>query len=156
MYHFMDMKLLFFLAGIALLFYTSCLPASDPYPNRPPSEVIEEAQILSDKLEDYIYLWTQGLVPSQIPDSLIPQGIEDSQNFYLKHPDSVTLAETWAVRFAKPINKDSLYAGIPDPKVTYYFLGTALAPFRSKMIVEGEFPHARFFFPSNFTSFKWS
>lgn len=49
------------------------------------------------------------------------------------------------MRYAKPINKDSLLAGIPEPRVTYLFLGTALAPFGSKLIIEGEFPHCRFF-----------
>lgn len=123
----------------------ACLPPSDVYPNKPPAEVIAEAQQWSQSLEQYIVQWTQGLVPDSIPDSLIPMGISDSENFYLKHPDEVTAAETWAVRYAKPIHKDSLYAGIPDPKVTYLFLGTALAPFGSKLVLEGEFPHCRFF-----------
>ena len=63
----------------------------------------------------------------------------------MKDPDSVSDAETLAVRYAKPINKDSLYAGIPDPKITYLLLGTALFPFGSKLVSEGEFPHSRFF-----------
>ena len=75
----------------------------------------------------------------------IPQGISDCYDFYLKHPDSVSAEEAWATRFAKPINLDSLYAGIPDPQITYLFLGTALAPFGSKVVIEGEFPHSRFF-----------
>lgn len=120
-------------------------PTPDPYPYRQPQQVLNEAKDISDKLEDYIIKWSQGLVPSSIPDSLIPNGITDSKNFYLKNPDSVTAEETWAVRYAKPINKDSLYAGIPDPRFTYLFLGTAFAPFGSKVIVEGKFPHARFF-----------
>jgi hypothetical protein len=130
---------------LALLFAPACLPVADPYPYRPANDITAEAEWLSERLEAYIYKWTQGLAPAQIPDSLIPQGISDSKHFYLKHPDSVSAEETWAVRYAKPINKDSLYAGIPDPKITYLYLGTALAPFGSKMVLEGEFPHARFF-----------
>jgi hypothetical protein len=123
----------------------ACLPPSDPYPNAAPSTVVAQAQVLSDSLESYIYKWVQGQVGDSIPDNLIPQGISDSKNFYLKNPDSATAAETWAVRYAKPINKDSLLAGIPEPRVTYLFLGTALAPFGSKLVVEGQFPHCRFF-----------
>lgn len=100
---------------------------------------------ISTALEDYIKAWLDGEVPASIPDSLIPAGISDSKNFYLKKPEEVTPEETWAVRFAKPINKDSLYAGIPDPQVTYLYLGTAFAPMGSKLVVEGEFPHCRFF-----------
>lgn len=122
-----------------------CLPASSPYPDLPPATIVAEARKLSDSLESYIYKWTQGVVPANIPDSLIPPGISDCNNFYLKHPDSASSTETWAVRYAKPIDKDSLYAGIPDPKITYLLLGTALAPFGSKLVIEGEFPHCRFF-----------
>ncbi|NUN99469.1 MAG: discoidin domain-containing protein [Saprospiraceae bacterium] len=127
------------------LIQQACLPPSDAYPNKPPAEVINEALQWSENLEQYIVEWTQGLTPDSIPSHLIPMGISDSKNFYLKHPDEVSAAETWAVRYAKPIQKDSLYAGIPDPKVTYLFLGTALAPFGSKLVLEGEFPHCRFF-----------
>jgi hypothetical protein len=122
-----------------------CLPPSDPYPSQPASATVVQAQEISDSLEAYIYRWVQNNASDSIPDALIPQGISDSKDFYLKNPDSATATETWAVRYAKPIDKDSLYAGIPDPKVTYLFLGTALAPFGSKLVIEGEFPHCRFF-----------
>lgn len=128
-----------------ILLLNACLPSADPYPYRPPGDVTAEAQAWSDSLEEYIELWVQGLVSDSIPDHLIPQGVSDSKNFYLKNPDAVSAAETWAYRYARPINKDSLYAGIPDPKVTYLYLGTALAPFGSKLIIEGEFPRCRFF-----------
>jgi hypothetical protein len=142
---FHPIKYLLLLALGATLGLYACLPPSDPYPNRPPAEVVAEAEAWSSDFEAYIQQWTQGQVPATIPNSLIPKGISDSKNFYLKNPDDVTAAETWAVRYAKPINKDSLYAGIPDPNITYLFLGTALAPFGSKMVIEGEFPHCRFF-----------
>jgi hypothetical protein len=128
-----------------ILFQTACLPPAPPYPNRPPAEVVADAEAWSTNFAAYIQQWTQGAVPAAIPDQLIPKGISDSKSFYLKHPDQVTPQETWAIRYAKPINKDSLYAGIPDPRVTYLYLGTALAPFGSKLIIEGEFPHCRFF-----------
>ncbi|MCU0434075.1 MAG: discoidin domain-containing protein [Bacteroidia bacterium] len=137
-------KVVFFTLALAATL-AGCLPPSDPYPSQPPSVTIAQAQQISDSLEAYIYRWVQNNASDSIPDALIPQGISDSKDFYLKDPDSVTAAETWAVRYAKPIDKDSLYAGIPDPKVTYLFLGTALAPFGSKLVIEGEFPHCRFF-----------
>ena len=111
------MKKLFYFLVFATTFY-ACLPSSTTYPYASPASVVAQAQTLSDSLESYIIKWTQGLVPNSIPDSLIPQGITDSRNFYLKNADSVTSAETWAVRFANPINHDSLLGGIPDPKVT--------------------------------------
>lgn len=130
---------------LLLLIQPACLPPADPYPNQPPAQILSAAQAWSDDFEAYIYQWSQGQVPAQVPPSIIPTGISDSKNFYLKNPDAVTAAETWAVRYAKPLHKDSLYAGIPDPKITYLFLGTALAPFGSKLVLEGEFPHCRFF-----------
>lgn len=128
-----------------LVLLNACLPPSEPYPNVSPATIVAQAQLYSDSLEAYIYKWTQGQASSAIPNYLIPQGISDSKNFYLKDPANVTPAETWAVRYAKPIDKDSLLGGIPDPKITYLFLGTALAPFGSKLVIEGEFPHCRFF-----------
>lgn len=140
----MKKGMLLLIAGSVLLL-PACLPPADPYPYQPPATVVAQAELISDSLEAYIYRWTQGMAGDSIPDVLIPQGISDSKDFYLKDPDSVSMAETWAVRYAKPIDKDSLLAGIPDPKVTYLFLGTALAPFGSKLVIEGEFPHCRFF-----------
>jgi hypothetical protein len=128
-----------------LLLLSSCLPPSDPYPFRPAAEVRTEADSISKKLENYIIAWLDGEVPAEIPDSLIPAGVADSKDFYLKMPEDATAEETWAVRFAKPIDKDSLYAGVPDPQVTYLYLGTAFAPMGSKLVIEGEFPHCRFF-----------
>jgi hypothetical protein len=139
------MRKLLLINTLTILLLPACLPPSDPYPHRPPAEVVAEAEAWSAGLEAHIQQWAQELAPAAIPAALIPQGISDSKNFYLKNPDDATAAETWAFRYAKPINKDSLYTGIPDPKVTYLFLGTCLAPFGSKLVIEGEFPHCRFF-----------
>jgi len=138
-------RIILTVSAFAALFLPACLPPSDPYPHRPPAEVVAEAEAWSSSFEARIQQWAQGQAPAAIPDALIPQGISDSKNFYLKNPDDATAAETWAVRYAKPIDKNALVAGIPDPKITYLFLGTALAPFGSKMVIEGEFPHCRFF-----------
>jgi len=127
------------------IFITNCLPPGDPYPHEPPATVRQRAKVVSDNLESYIRKWVSGTAAAQIPAEVIPTGITDSKNFYLKRPEDATPEETWAVRVAREVNLDSIYNGLPDPNVTYLFLGTALAPFGSKLVLEGEFPHARFF-----------
>jgi hypothetical protein len=128
-----------------ICFLASCLPKADSYPYKDPAAVVSEAQAWSGTLEAYIRQWAAGNASPNIPASLIPKGVSDSKNFYLKNPDLATPEETWAVRYAKPIDKKALLAGIPDPKITYLFLGTALAPLSGKLVLEGEFPHCRFF-----------
>ncbi|OAV42596.1 hypothetical protein A3850_015225 [Lewinella sp. 4G2] len=123
----------------------ACLPPSDPYPFAEPDDLVMEAEAISEGLTEYIRAWHRGDADARIPANLIPAGITDSKDFYLKRPEDVEPGETWATRFARPVDLDSLRGGIPEPKATYLFLGTALAPFGSKMIIEGEFPRARFF-----------
>ena len=96
-------------------------------------------------MEEYIEGWLDGNNPPQIPDSLIPEGITDAHSFKLIHPDSADAGDIWAYRYSKPINLDSIYPSLPDPNVTYLLMGPALAPFGSKVHIEGEFPHCRFF-----------
>jgi F5/8 type C domain/Secretion system C-terminal sorting domain len=121
------------------------MPPAPPYPNEPSAIILNNAQKISDSLEWYIKQWMDGRVPAQVPARYIPKGIVDSKNFYLKNPDSVTLEEIWATRLARPVNLDSCVGGVPDPNVTYLLMGPGLAPFGSKLVLEGEFPHCRFF-----------
>lgn len=130
---------------VIFLILSSCLPDPLPYPHKPAQDVVSEAQVISDNLESYIEGWLDGQNPAQIPDSLIPDGVVDNEDFYLKHPDSVSASETWGWRVAEPVDFDSLHNGIPDPNATYLLLGPALAPFGSKVHIEGEFPYCRFF-----------
>jgi hypothetical protein len=135
-----------FLSLLTLLTLAAgCLPPAPNYPYEPPAKILADGQRLSDSLDNYIRQWLSGQVPAQIPNRLIPQGIIDNKNFYLKHPDSVAPTEAWAIRKSRPINHDSLLGGLPDPNVTYLLLGPSLAPFGSKLIIEGEFPYCRFF-----------
>ncbi len=136
-------KIIYNFVIISLL--SGCLPKSDKYPYKDPELIKQEGRKISDNLESYIKKWLAGQVPSQIPDSLIPPGVLDNKGFVLKKPEDATDEEAWAFRKAKPIVFDSIYNGLPDPHVTYLFLGTPLAPFGSKLVIEGEFPHARFF-----------
>ncbi|MEM6265497.1 MAG: hypothetical protein AAGI38_23545, partial [Bacteroidota bacterium] len=123
----------------------SCIPDPPSYPYKPAAQIRQEASTLSANLESYIKGWLDGVNPPQIPDSLIPDGVTYARSFMLTHPDSITSNDTWAYRFAKPINTDSIYNSLPDPHVTYLLMGPSLAPFGSKLHVEGEFPHCRFF-----------
>ena len=138
------MKNLIALVLLSIIVF-SCLPPSDPYPHEPPATVRQRAKEISDNLEAYIRRWVNGNAPAQIPADLIPSGITDSKDFYLKKPEDATPQEMWSLRLAKPINFDSVHNGLPDHNVTYLFLNTAFAPFGSKLVVEGEFPYARFF-----------
>jgi hypothetical protein len=136
-----------FLCGFFLLvaLLPACIPPAPHYPYEQPDAILTEGQRLSDSLEWYIKEWMAGRAPAQVPARYIPKGITDSKNFYLKHPDSVTAEETWATRLSHPVNLDSCLGGIPDPHATYLLLGPGLAPFGSQVVIEGEFPHCRFF-----------
>jgi F5/8 type C domain len=133
------------LLGLLTLVFISCLPPAPDYPYKSPAQIKAEGKVWSDKLAAYIERWLDGQVPAQIPDSLIPPGITECKNFYLKRPEEVTPNEAWATRIAREVNFDSIRIGIPDPNVTYLLFGPSLAPFGHTMIVEGEYPHARFF-----------
>lgn len=126
-------------------FLTSCIPKPNPYPYKAAAEIREEATQISVDLEAYIIGWLEQINPPQIPDSLIPDGVVDAESFELIHPDSASFEDTWVWRYAKAIDTDSLYNSLPDPNVTYLLLGPALAPYGSKLHVEGAFPHCRFF-----------
>jgi hypothetical protein len=139
------MKLKNYCSLLLLFLLHACLPASNPYPYENPDVVKQDAKKLSDNLETYIKKWLAGQVPAQIPDSLVPFEGEERKHFYLKNPADVSAGEMWITRYAKPVNWDSTLAGQPDPNGTYYIGASPLAPFGSKLIIEGEFPHARFF-----------
>lgn len=138
-------KILLGVLFFGILTLNGCLPPTDKYPHKDPELIKQEAQAISDSLEAYIYKWTRGEVPSQIPDKYIPKGISDVKNFYLIDPSKATAEQTWVWRPARPVNLDSIYNGVPDPHVTYLYLAAGFASFGSKLVMEGEFPHARFF-----------
>ncbi len=138
---FRNCLLAFGLLGICF----SCIPKPEPYPDAPAEVIMNAGQSISDRLNKHIEDWLAGKAPAQIPTNLIPPGVVDNKDFYLKKPEEVSPKEAWATRLSKPINFDSVRPAIPDPNVTYFFLATCLAPFGHKLVIEGEFPHARFF-----------
>jgi hypothetical protein len=131
---------------------------SDPPPAYPHYQdknvALAEAQEISDNLEAYIRAWLRGEVPAEIPDNLIVDNLDnlidqgtDSgiKNYRLLKPEEVRAEDQWIIRQAQPIDRNALLGGYPDPHVTYLVLGVFYAPFGTKVIMEGEFPHARFF-----------
>ena len=124
----------------------SFLPPPPLYPYRNPAQVTTEAKQISSNLESYIKDWMDGKAPAQIPEQLWPKGIRpEVKGLYLQKTDEIIPARQWMVRKAQKINFGSLRGFFPDPNVTYLVLGVNYAPFGSKMVVEGDFPHSRFF-----------
>ena len=127
------------------------LPAPPEYPY--PKTASERAQLkiyaqcLSDRLTDYINAWMEGRAPAQIPNTLIPwvTNLNEYTTFTLVDPDQIKAEEQWGIRPASPINETGLFGGFPDPNATYLLNPALLAPFNTTLIIEGQFPHSRFF-----------
>lgn len=123
-------------------------PVPPAYPHfRDRNAVIAEAQQISDRLESYILEWFAGRVPAEIPSSLIPPGVDTKEfrNFRLVRPEDINAEQQWAVRPAEKIDLKATRGFFPDPNATYLVLPNLFAPFGHQVVVDGEFPHARFF-----------
>jgi hypothetical protein len=127
-------------------FLSGCLPAVPAYPYQKSSQVLAEARRMSDKLEAYIKDWLDGKVSAKIPDELLPKGMTKKvKNLYLQRPEDIIPEKQWMIRPAQKINFNALHGYFPDPNCTYIKLGVFYAPFGSKLVIQGEFPHSRFF-----------
>ena len=62
----------------------------------------------------------------------------------LVKPENISAEEIWTVRKPRPVSRNGVYAMHQDPNVTY-LVAPLYAPFGHKMIIEGQFPYARFF-----------
>lgn len=139
------------LALVAVIAVSACnAPTPPPYPYWGPygsrEGVIQEARLRSSRLEQYIKDWLDGKVPAQIPNHLLPEGRDPGiTNFVLQRPSEVNPNAQWGVREAHPINLDAAKGFFPDPNATYFLLPHFVAPFGSRVIIEGEFPRARYF-----------
>ena len=135
------------LVGCAKIAVEVFKPKPPPFPNfKDRQVVITDAQKISDQLEVYIKDWFDGKVPAQIPARLIPGSVDfkELNHFTLRHADEVAPDRIWSVRTAEEVDLQALHGYFPDPHATYLIL-PVFAPFGSKVIVEGEFPHCRFF-----------
>lgn len=107
----------------------------------------EEARMLSDRLQRHIRAWLDGKAPARLPEGLLPASIDNpkTKEWTLYRPGEIEPEDQWGVRPAHDIPEDfsSLHFLGPDNHVTYiktFFV----APFGTRLLVEGEFPRARF------------
>ena len=122
-------------------------PKPPAYPDKVARPLVTaQAEQISDGLERYVEDWMDGRVSARIPDNLVPQGNDFTafKTFTLVRPEQVTPDQQWVVRPAQPIRFDAILGQFPDPHCTYLYL-PFLAPFGSRVVMEGEFPHSRFF-----------
>ncbi|MGD2250150.1 MAG: hypothetical protein PVF58_17235 [Candidatus Methanofastidiosia archaeon] len=107
-------------------------------------KVIEEAEELSKTLEEYIYQWLNGEVDAELPEGLLPPYIDSAKThtWKLVHPHEITPEEQWyAMKMYNP--QEELHQHSVEPHATYLKL-IFIAPFNSKLLIEGDFPHCRF------------
>jgi len=111
-------------------------------------ETNARARELSDELEDYIRRWLEDEVPAQLPEGLLPKYIDTpkTKDWTLMRPDEVLPKQQWYVIPSHPIDPDfeACYMLGTDSNVTYAKL-LFVAPIGSKLLIEGDFPHARYF-----------
>ncbi len=101
-------------------------------------------QELSEKLESYIHLWLAGKADAKFPEGFFPPSIDNERthSWRLVKPNDIDPNDQW---YALPAYdpKKELRQFSPDPHVTYLKL-VFLAPLGAKLLIEGDFPHARF------------
>ena len=120
-----------------------------PYPDFSDggAAVRQQAQSASDGLLRYIELWMAGRASPVLPASVLPSGVAYGYGgFRLERPDQVRPSQQWEIHEAQPrINWANDYGNFNDPHATYLILPSLFAPFGTKAVITGEFPHARFF-----------
>ncbi|MEM1418248.1 MAG: hypothetical protein AAGH15_25355, partial [Myxococcota bacterium] len=109
-------------------------------------EVITEARRLSCALEAYVKRWLDGEVPAELPEALLPDGRDrDLGTYRLVRAEEIRAEDQWSVRNAGAVDLEGLFGSFQDPYATYIVAPSLYAPFGSRVVLEGEFPHARFF-----------
>ncbi|RMD83329.1 MAG: hypothetical protein D6820_02475, partial [Lentisphaerae bacterium] len=110
---------------------------------------IRVAREWSQKLDRYIRDWMDGRVPAEIPAELIPEVQRKDPmyaHFRLVRPGEITPEQQWVTRLAQgSIDPNASYGEFWDPHATYGLLSYMMIPFGHKVIIEGEFPHCRYF-----------
>lgn len=111
-------------------------------------QVNKKAKELSDKLENYIRAWLQGEADAKLPKGLLPSTIDSpkTHDWTLVKPEDVDPNKQWfVVSPAHEIDPEykKLHMHGVDSHFTYLKL-LFVAPFGSKLLIEGDFPHARF------------
>lgn len=140
---------------LVVLSLSSCssLPPVPPYPYwgsyGTEAKVIQATRDWSDELEKYIKDWLDGKVPAEIPMRLIPEYQRNDKNiehFRLVRPEDIQGDAQWMKRLSvEKIDVANARGEFWDPHVTYGIINYMMLPFGSKVIIEGEFPHCRYF-----------
>lgn len=106
-----------------------------------------QAEDLSRRLDEYIRAWHGGQAEARLPDGLLPRSMDNAKTpeWTLYRPEEITAEEQWYMRPAHEIPADfsQLYFLSPDNHVSYFKV-LFVAPLGSQLLVEGDFPHARF------------
>lgn len=142
--------------GLAIIIVSlaGCVrPPVPPYPywGQYGSEegVIQAVRNWSEELEQYIKDWLAGKVPAEIPAHLIPESQRNDKelaNFRLVRPEEIQGEDQWFKRLSvEKIDFSNAKGNHWDPHVTYGLIYWMMIPFGSKVIIEGEFPHCRYF-----------
>ena len=108
------------------------------------TEANRKIQAFSDTLEERIRLWLAGRSEAEFPQGFLPPYIdnEKTHSWKLIRPDEVDPQEQWFAMLSYDPSKE-LHQFSPDPHATYLKL-IFLAPLGAKLLIEGDFPHARF------------
>jgi hypothetical protein len=120
-------------------------PAYPDFENK--ATVIAEAQSISDGLEKHIFNWLDGKAPAQLPEALLPKGMDVADGpYFLTAAKDIDPKKQWFIRPAEyELDHKALRGYYPDPHCTYIVPGNVILPFGHKLVVEGQFPHSRFF-----------
>lgn len=113
------------------------------------TEKVEEAVQLSDELEAYILDWHYNDADPLIPQGLLPPSIDNQKThaWRLLRPEEINPEDQW---YYIPARQEpavdgfsTLYQFNAATHVTY-LKSIFIAPFGSQLLVEGDFPYARF------------
>jgi len=107
----------------------------------------QDANDISQALEDYILDWYYGDADPTIPNGLLPPSIDNAKTmrWTLMRPEDVQPEDQWYIfpSHEIPSNYVDLPSHTPDPHATYLKM-IFIAPFGSQLLVEGDFPYCRF------------
>ncbi len=135
-------------ACIPKIIADAALPKYDNYPDFADKNVVlDEAQAISDGLEKHINAWFEGKAPAEIPANLLPKGMNlIDAPFVLVKPEDLKPNDIWLIREAEyKLDFNALRGLFADPHCTYIVPSSVIMPFGHKLILEGQFPYARFF-----------
>lgn len=109
--------------------------------------VIRDARGISEAFERYIKAWFDGRVPAEVPREFLPKGMNETDypSARLVRVEDIDVASQWSIRRARPISRAGYVGFFPDPNCSYLVVPAMYLPFGSRVVIEGEFPHARFF-----------